>query len=374
MRLIRRVQYCLAFCVLLACGSDRGGLSTTQQSTAATPPDSHATVILDSLSVLASPIDHDNAVIPSQETDKPESNVLSQVSSSDVKDDPKDEPALVPAEEPEDILAKAEKDRALDSSGTQSRRDTLSGEPFQEDIATSGEKPMPNQDTLEQDAGLAKSNPDEPDPDDSWNEMLQKYVDPSGLVDYKSWKAEESRLQDYLQSLSEASEGMDTESREVQLAYWINSYNAHTVALILKHYPLSSIMEISDGKAWDIKWIKAEGVTLSLNDIEHKIIRQRWKEPRIHFAVNCAARSCPPLLNEAFQAVNLESQLERQTRRFILSSYNDISPERLRLSRIFEWYGEDFGDVLVYVARYTRVPVRDDAKIEFMEYDWRLNQ
>ncbi len=203
--------------------------------------------------------------------------------------------------------------------------------------------------------------------------FLQRYVSKSGVVDYAGMKNNPSDLEEYLTSL-ENTKITTTWSRNQKLAFWINAYNAYTIKLILDNYPVKKITDLHGGKPWDKKWIKLNGKTLSLNNIENDIIRTDFNEPRIHFAVNCAANSCPPILNAAFTASKLESQLESQTKKFINNAkHNTLSKNKITLSKIFDWYGSDFGDVAAFVSKYANTTVKSNAKIEFNEYDWALN-
>jgi len=202
--------------------------------------------------------------------------------------------------------------------------------------------------------------------------LLLKHVSTDGRVNYEAFKKDEAKLDRYLDQLS----GMKTDEmgREEALAFWINVYNAFTIKLILKHYPVGSITDIENGKPWDLVWIDINGKKYSLNQVENEIIRPQFKEPRIHFAVNCAAKSCPPLMNRAWTAENLERELEARSSSFINNkAYNLIMPGKLKLSRIFEWYASDFGDLINYIQGYTVVKIKPDARIDFLEYDWALN-
>jgi hypothetical protein len=208
-----------------------------------------------------------------------------------------------------------------------------------------------------------------------WDELLKKYVDDSGGVNYAALKKERNQLKGYLSYLGQHVPDPSAVSEEERLAYWINVYNAFTVELILEHYPLKSIRDIGDGNPWDAKWIDLGGKKYSLNQIEHEIIRPRFGEPRIHFAVNCAAKSCPPLLNTAWTGENLSANLQEVTEAFINnSSYNKISRSRLSLSRIFDWYEEDFESIAGFVSKYAHIAVNSNAKISYLEYDWALNR
>ncbi|WP_235293595.1 DUF547 domain-containing protein [Portibacter lacus] len=211
-------------------------------------------------------------------------------------------------------------------------------------------------------------------PDHSaFNSLLSAHVTTKGIVDYAALKKYISKLDDYLSDLDKNSVQSDW-SRNEKLAYWINAYNAFTIKLILDNYPVNSIQDISGGKPWDKTWIKLGGKTYSLNQIENDIIRPEFKEPRIHFAVNCAAQSCPPLANKAFTADNLNDLLEKQTKSFINNSkYNTIASKSVTISKIFDWYGVDFGDKIAFLNKYAEVEINSNAKIDYTEYNWSLN-
>ena len=154
-----------------------------------------------------------------------------------------------------------------------------------------------------------------------WDSLLQLHVTTSGRVDYKGFIKDSTKLQQYLNLLSSHHPNDKFWTKEERLAYWINVYNAFTVKLIIDHYPVQSIKDIKNGipfvnTVWDIKFIHIEDQTYDLNNIEHGIIRARFNDPRIHFAVNCASISCPKLLNKAFQAEKLNGQLNEAARSF----------------------------------------------------------
>lgn len=208
---------------------------------------------------------------------------------------------------------------------------------------------------------------------DDFNALLKKHVSSSGKVNYQGFKKEEVRLDAYLKVL-EKTIIKKSWSRNKTLAFWINAYNANTIKLILKNYPVKSIMDLNNGKPWDVKWIKIDQRTLSLNNIENDIIRPKYKEPRIHFAVNCAAKSCPPLLNKAWTESNLNSNLERQTKSFINNSnYNTITSGKVEVSKIFDWYGKDFGDLKTYLNKYSSTKIGEGTSVNFKTYNWNLN-
>lgn len=209
---------------------------------------------------------------------------------------------------------------------------------------------------------------------DSWNTLLTQFVTSTGKVNYKGLKAKQKELEAYLKLLSD--KPVQTSwSRNEKMAYWINAYNAFTVKLILDNYPLSSITNLSGGKVWDKKWIKLGGKTYSLNNIENDILRPQYKDARIHFAVNCAAKSCPPLLNRAWTASMLNTYLERQAKQFINNSqYNQVGANKVVISKIFEWYAADFGNIVTYLNKYSTTSINANAQVSYQNYDWALNQ
>ena len=207
-----------------------------------------------------------------------------------------------------------------------------------------------------------------------WTELLQRHVDAAGKVNYKGFKSEMPMLLAYCDSLA-AHPPADNWSRNERLTYWINAYNAFTVRLIADNYPLKSILQLDGGKTWDVRRIRLGDKRYSLNQIENEIIRPQFQEPRIHFALNCAARSCPPLFNRAFEADQLENQLQTRTRLFLNNkSYNIIESGKLRLSKIFDWYSKEFGDIPAFIQPFTSTTLNPKASVAFNEYDWDLNE
>ncbi len=208
----------------------------------------------------------------------------------------------------------------------------------------------------------------------SWNTLLQQYVSENGNVDYKGFKNNRIALNAYLRLLGETVPS-DEWSREAQLAYWINAYNAFTVKLIIDNYPTKSIKDIN--KPWDYRFIKIGPKWYTLNDIEHKILR-KMDEPRIHFAINCASVSCPKLLNEAFTETELESQLTEVSKGFLQdATRNEISEDQIRISKIFRWFGKDFkkdGSLIDFLNKYADIEISPKAKVSFKDYDWNLNE
>ncbi len=202
--------------------------------------------------------------------------------------------------------------------------------------------------------------------------MLKKFVSPTGQVNYKEWVKEQEDLDKYLSSLAQFPPTENTSS-DAQLAYWINAYNALTVQLILKHYPIKSIKDIDN--PWDRVCFTVGGNEYTLGIIEHELLR-KMGEPRIHFAINCASISCPKLLNEAYQEKKLDLQLTEATRYFLQdASKNMITENQLKLSRIFLWFGKDFGsksERLDFISNAFGIELKE-PKIEYLPYDWNLN-
>jgi hypothetical protein len=219
-------------------------------------------------------------------------------------------------------------------------------------------------------------SPARPLPDHSlWTAELKKYVSADGQVNYTAWIKDQAMLDAYLTQLA-GTQPLSNWSTNVQLAYWINVYNAFTVKLILQHYPVESIKDIHQGNPWDHAWINLGGKTYSLNQIENEFIRQRFRDPRIHFALNCGARSCPPLLNEAYEPAKLDAQLTTRTASFINNTlFNQPNASPARVSLLFEWYKVDFKpDVISFLNSYSPVPLSATPALEYMVYDWALNE
>lgn len=218
-----------------------------------------------------------------------------------------------------------------------------------------------------------------------FSQLLSKYVDHDGNVNYKGFQKDSLVLQKYLDLLTSNPPDEANWPKEEQLAYWINLYNAFTIKLVIDHYPLESIKDIGAfiqipfiNSPWDIKFIKIGGDRYDLNNIEHDILRKKFDEPRIHFAINCASFSCPKLRSEAFTADQLDSQLEDQALGFINDpERNKISPNKAEVSKIFDWFKSDFtknGNLRAFLNKYAQEKLAQNAKISFMDYDWSLNE
>lgn len=220
----------------------------------------------------------------------------------------------------------------------------------------------------------APSSSAPPNLHDAWNALLAKYVSKTGNVNYRKFDRDQAALDAYLRQLSD-NPPAETWTRAEKMAYWINVYNAFTIDLILDNYPLNSIRSLDQGKPWDVRRIRLGSQTYSLNQIENEILRPAFKDPRIHFAINCAARSCPPLLNQAYTAAQLDSLLTQRTRQFVNNpKYNNLSPGHASLSKIFEWYAADFGEIKAFLNTYADIRLEPAASISFLEYNWDLNQ
>ncbi|MCG8699902.1 MAG: DUF547 domain-containing protein [Bacteroidales bacterium] len=212
---------------------------------------------------------------------------------------------------------------------------------------------------------------------EQWTKILQKNVSADGNVNYLAIKQDRTELDAYLQLLQKTHPN-DSWTNNEKMAYWINAYNAFTIDLVVSEYPVKSIRNIGKGSPWDIRFIKIQDKEYSLNDIEHKILRVEFDEPRIHFAINCAAISCPKLLNEAYVAEKLDLQLEAMAKEFINDAENNrISSKKAELSNIFNWFKEDFtknGSLIEYVNQYANTKASPKARIVYLKYNWNLNE
>jgi hypothetical protein len=198
--------------------------------------------------------------------------------------------------------------------------------------------------------------------------------------------ADRASLDDYVAGLARLP--ISAYARDQQLAYWINLYNALTIKVVLEHYPAESIrdIDISPGLfsvgPWGAKLIMVEGEALSLDDMEHRILRPIWRDPRIHYAVNCASLGCPNLQPEPFSAETLDEQLDAAAKSYV-NHPRGVAIERGRVivSRIYGWFEADFGGtergVLEHLERFAEPDLRRRlegvSSIDGYEYDWSLN-
>ncbi len=214
--------------------------------------------------------------------------------------------------------------------------------------------------------------------------LLKKHVK-NGLVDYRSFKKDIALLEDYLSTLANSPVDITKWTKSEELCYWINLYNASTLLLILKNYPISSIKDLNKNiyipfinSVFDRSFIKVGSQEISLNKIEHEIIRKNFNEPLVHFALVCASKSCPKLRNEAYEASKLAFQLNEQAQDFINdSSKNTITENALELSSIFKWFKKDFEkeySLLTFLGNFTEIKISDNSSVTFKEFDWELNE
>ena len=230
----------------------------------------------------------------------------------------------------------------------------------------------------------------------AYGRVLEKYVTPSGEVRYAELKRSPADLESFVEELAAVSPENRPDlfpTPAARLAYWINAYNAFVIHGVLRAYPLGSVRDMKLG--FGLLFFKraifvAGGKRYSLDDIEHGILRRQFADPRIHFAVNCASLSCPRIRKEPYRAEVLEEELEEAARRFIGNEDNVwMRGDVLFLSKIFDWYGEDFlnameregvaqptlaGYVVRYLPEATAERVRQEKpRIEFYGYNWSLN-
>ena len=215
-----------------------------------------------------------------------------------------------------------------------------------------------------------------------WAELLNKYAKPEG-VDYAGFKSDEEKLDQYLRVLEHTD--LKTQSPDEQFATYINAYNAWTIKLILSAYPgIKSIKELGTflKSPWEKKFVRINGQILTLDDIEHHILRPRFKDPRVHFATNCSAASCPPLRPEPYLGSALDGQLEQATGSFINNpgTYR-LEGDALYVNRIFKWFSEDFNDDVVgFYLKHARNDLKEKLaqkkeaiQLKYLRYDWLLN-
>jgi len=212
--------------------------------------------------------------------------------------------------------------------------------------------------------------------------LLSRHVN-SGVVDYRGFQADEALLDRYLDILADVDP--TALSSPEQFAFYTNAYNAWTIKLILSRYPdIRSIKELGSlfASPWKKKIARINGSMLSLDQIEHDILRKQFDEPRVHFAVNCASKGCPPLQNEPFSGRRLNDQLNRAAKAFINDPrFNRLEGDTLWASKIFDWFAKDFkDDVIAYILIYADSPLGDlvrerrgRIRVKYLDYDWSLN-
>lgn len=213
---------------------------------------------------------------------------------------------------------------------------------------------------------------------DVFNALLKTYVTSKGDIDYKGLRKNRALLDIYLKHLEKTVPGKKWTSSKAK-AFWINAYNAYTIKLILDSYPLKKITDIKrkGRNAWKIPFAVIGKKTYSLDYIEHKILRRWHDDPRVHVALNAASKSGPNFPNYAFTAKNINSKLESLMKAFINDPLkNKISITKVEVSKMFEWYQEDFTinqSLIDYINKYSNTQVNDDAEVTYLNYNWNLN-
>ena len=224
-----------------------------------------------------------------------------------------------------------------------------------------------------------------------WTQVLKKYVK-NHRVNYQDLKKDTGTFNSYLDKLAAVKSGeLSQWSREQKLAYWINAYNAYTIKAIIDNYPVTSIKKIPG--VWKKLTFKAGGEEITLDDIEHKKLRAELKEPRIHFAVNCASIGCPVISDEAYRAGNLDAQFEKSVKAMLNNPIQfrlDKEKKRIYLSKILEWFRDDFQEFkgvnnygknngpISFLINYLPEAEKNYIKanklsVKWLDYDWNLN-
>ncbi len=223
-----------------------------------------------------------------------------------------------------------------------------------------------------------------------WDTLLKKFVSPDqnnlNRVQYAKFKAEgKEDLKAYIKSLEKVD--VTKLNKDEQFAFWVNLYNSVTIDVILQHYPTTSIRNISFSiipysGPWSKKFTKVNNTELSLDDIEHKILRVIWKDPRVHYGVNCASIGCPNLANAAYTGANLNEMLEAGAKAYVNSPRGvKISGKNVVASKIYSWFKKDFGtseeNILAHIRQYASADLAKKLEgvkdIYSYEYDWNLN-
>ncbi|WP_299622204.1 DUF547 domain-containing protein [uncultured Tenacibaculum sp.] len=237
---------------------------------------------------------------------------------------------------------------------------------------------------------------------ENYNSVLKENVDTNGRINYKNIAENPSNLNIYLDYLSKTSPSDDW-SLNKKKAFWLNAYNAYTIKIIIDNYPPKKKLDITEkqnsnnsmsfvitnttgnsityikknGKdAWNYRFAEVGDKVYTLNEIEHGIIRKHFNDGRIHFGLNAASYSGPKFMNFTFTEQNIEKTLEKLTQSFINDiSKNKISNTEIEISKVFEWYPEDFnmGDIITFINQYSEVKILPNTKVKYMNYNWKLN-
>ena len=212
-----------------------------------------------------------------------------------------------------------------------------------------------------------------------WQELLSKHYDPAKGMNYKALKADKAaldRLRNQMAAVDPASL-----SRPEQLAYWINLYNVNVVGVVVDNYPVESIRDISTDpivrlNVFKKPYVRTRSGEMSLDDVEHRKIREGFKDPRIHFAINCAAESCPPIRPEPYVGARIGQQLDDQTRKFLNATVR-VDGDTVRVTKILDWFKDDFeqwgGGTIPFLGKYLSRKIGPKARIEYDDYSWKLN-
>jgi len=213
-------------------------------------------------------------------------------------------------------------------------------------------------------------------------QLLSKHVH-NGMVDYQGFKNDEKKLDAYLKTLESAN--TKKMARDEQFAFYINAYNAWTIKLILSGYPgVKSIKELGSlfSSPWKKKICRIDGQVLSLDEIEHKILRPTFKDNRVHFAINCASKGCPKLISEPYDGTALDRQLDKAAQGFVNDpKRNYLDNDTLYVSSIFKWFAEDFNhDIPAFFSKHASKDLNwqileksGKINIKYLDYDWSLN-
>jgi hypothetical protein len=220
-----------------------------------------------------------------------------------------------------------------------------------------------------------------------FDQALKAYVDDKGLIDYNGI-AQKSRFHKYMQLLKTAK--VERLSKDGQLAFWVNAYNAVTIDKVIKWKPKKSVRETfvpgvwTSTKFYTTREHTVAGKVMSPDDIEHEILRKRFNDPRIHFVIVCASSGCPPQPRFAYTEENVQAMLDEETRNYLNSQRGlriDIAANTLYFSKIFDWFADDFikhsGSITEFIKPFVKAEVLSilelNPKISYLDYSWALN-
>lgn len=226
-------------------------------------------------------------------------------------------------------------------------------------------------------AALALTTTASADWQSDFSELLSQYAKPSG-VDYDAWAKNADDLAKLESVVDAIASANPSGSSDEKLAFYINAYNAWILHLFLQDHPKSNTNAIKRNAFFGRDLISVAGEKMSFNRLEHEIIRPTFNEPRVHFALNCASVSCPPLLDEVYSGDKLDAQLTAQTKAFVNDNPLGVKVEgkTAKVSELFRWFSEDFdnGDIKGFINKYRDEPLGDNIKITYQNYDWNRNE